>query len=159
LEAGAKPVNLDTLLRESDVVTVHVVLTRETRHMFGAPQFAQMKRTAYFINTSRGEAVDEEALCDAIEEGVIAGAALNAFESEPIAPDSRLRSLGDKVILRPHGGTPPASAATVGRSVGPATEWMNADILRALRGEVPTHVFNRDAIPLWLQRFGGKSLL
>lgn len=159
LEAGAKPVELEALLRESDVVTVHVVLTKETRHMIGAREFALMKPTAYFINTSRGEAVDEEALCDALEEGIIAGAALNAFEDEPISAESRLRRFGSKVLLRPHGGTPPASAATVGRSPGPATEWLNTDVLKALRGELPIHIFNQEAVPRWVERFGGKSLL
>lgn len=161
LEFGAQPVDLETLLRESDVVTVHVVLTRETRHMIGAREFAMMKPTAYFLNTSRGEVVDEKALCDALEEGVIAGAGLNAFEVEPLPPDSPLRRMGDKVLLRPHGGTPLTAGAegTVGRSPGQATEWVNTDVLRALRGELPLHIFNRDAIPLWQQRFGGRSLL
>jgi phosphoglycerate dehydrogenase-like enzyme len=162
LEFGAKPVDMETLLRQSDVVTVHVVLTKETRHMIGTKEFSMMKPTAYFINTSRGEAVDEKALCDAIQEGVIAGAGLNAFEEEPIAEDSPLRAFGDKVILRPHGGTPlrvAGAEAPVGRSVGQNTEWVNTDVLKALRGEVPIHVFNRDAIPRWLERFGGKALL
>jgi phosphoglycerate dehydrogenase-like enzyme len=161
LEFGAKPVDLDTLLRESDVVTVHVTLTKETRHMISTAEFAKMKRTAYFINTSRGEAVDEKALCDAIEEGMIVGAGLNAFEDEPLPADSPLRRFGDKVLLRPHGGTPLASGAegTVGRSPGQATEWANTDVLKALRGELPVHIFNQEAIPLWQQRFGGKSLL
>ncbi len=162
LEAGAKPVDLETLLRESDVVSLHVTLTPETRHMISTPQFALMKRTAYFINTSRGAAVDEQALCDAIEEGMIAGAGLNAFETEPLPPDSPLRRFGDKVILRPHGGNPPRATgpnAPVGRSPGQATEWVNKDVLKALRGELPDHIFNQEAIPLWQQRFGGKSLL
>jgi phosphoglycerate dehydrogenase-like enzyme len=161
LEFGAKPTDLDMLLRESDVVTVHVTLTKETRHMISTREFALMKRTAYFLNTSRGGAVDEKALCDAIEEGMIAGAGLNAFEDEPLPADSPLRSFGDKVLLRPHGGTPLASGAegSVGRSPGQATEWVNTDVLKALRGELPLHIFNQDAIPFWQQRFGGKSLL
>jgi D-3-phosphoglycerate dehydrogenase / 2-oxoglutarate reductase len=162
LEAGAKPVDLDTLLRESDVVTLHVVLNKETRHMMSTREFSLMKPTAYFINTSRGEAVDEQALCDAIQEGVIAGAGLNAFEEEPLAPDSPLRSFGDKVLLRPHGGTPvytSGSEAPVGRTSGQNTEWVNEDVLRALRGELPVHIFNQEAIPRWRERFGGKSLL
>jgi phosphoglycerate dehydrogenase-like enzyme len=130
--------------------------------MIGARELAMMKPTAYFLNTSRGGAVDEKALCDALEEGVIAGAGLNAFEDEPLPADSPLRRLGHKVILRPHGGNPPRATgpnAPVGRSPGQATEWANADVLRALRGELPTHIFNQEAIPLWQERFGGKSLL
>jgi phosphoglycerate dehydrogenase-like enzyme len=159
LEFGAKPVDLETLLRESDVVTLHVILTKETYHMISTKELSMMKRTAYLLNTSRGGAVDEKALCDAIEEGVIAGAGLNAFEDEPLPPDSPLRGFGNKVLLRPHGGVPPASAATVGRSVSQATEWANTDVLKALKGELPVHIYNKDAVPRWLERFGGKSLL
>lgn len=159
LEFGVAPTDFETLLKTSDVVTMHVVLTKETRHMMSTKEFARMKRTAYFINTSRGECHDEAALCDAVERGIIAGCGLNAFEVEPIAPDSPLRRLGDKVLLRPHGGTPPAGTATVGRSPGQATEWVNTDVLRALKGELPIHIYNKDAVARWLERFGGKSLL
>ena len=160
LEFGVTPVDYETLLRTCDVVTMHVVLTKETRHMMSTKEFAMMKRDAYFINTSRGECVDEAALCEAVETGVIAGCGLNAFEVEPIATDNPLRRLGDKVLLRPHGGgVPSAAAAGPGRSESEATEWVNTDVLRALRGEVPIHVFNRDAIGPWVKRFGGKSLL
>src|SRR5206468_3654218 len=71
LEAGAKPATLEAVLRQSDVVTVHVTLSKETRHLIGAQEFALMKPTAYFINTSRGEAVDEAALCEALDRGTI----------------------------------------------------------------------------------------
>lgn len=159
LEAGAKPVDLETLLRTSDVVSLHVVLTSETRHMISTRELAMMKPTAFLINTSRGEAVDEQALCDAIQEGVIAGAGMNAFEHEPLPDDSPLRSFGNKVLLRPHGGVTPPSVATPGRSVSQATEWMNADVLKALRGELPVHIYNQAAVPRWIERFGGKSAL
>jgi len=160
LEFGAKPVDLDTLLKQSDVVTVHVVLNKETRHMISTREFSLMKPTAYFLNTSRGGAVDEKALCDAIQEGVIAGAGLNAFEEEPLPDDSPLRKFGNKVILRPHGGAPLASAeSTAGRTSGQNTEWVNTDVLKALRGELPVHIFNQEAIPRWLERFGGKPVV
>jgi hypothetical protein len=63
--------------------------------------------------------------------------------------------------MRPHGGTPlrsnlTSSEAPVGRTAGQNTEWVNADIMKALRGELPVHIFNHEAIPLWLERFGGK---
>jgi phosphoglycerate dehydrogenase-like enzyme len=160
LEFGAKPVDLDTLLKTSDVVTLHVVLNKETRHMISTREFSLMKPTAFFLNTSRGGAVDEKALCDAIQEGVIAGAGLNAFEEEPLPEDSPLRGFGNKVLLRPHGGTPLQGAeVTVGRGAGQNTDWVNTDVLKALRGELPVHIFNTDAIPKWLERFGGKSVL
>ena len=162
LEFGAKPVDLETLLRQSDVVTLHVVLNKETRHMISTRELSMMKQTAYLLNTSRGGAVDEKALCDAIQEGVIAGAGLNAFEDEPLPADSPLRGFAEKVLLHPHGGAPPASPnteLTVGRAAGQNTEWVNTDVLKALRGELPVHIFNQEAIPRWLERFGGKSLL
>ncbi|HEY3115696.1 MAG TPA: NAD(P)-dependent oxidoreductase [Chloroflexota bacterium] len=162
LEAGAKPATLEEVLRQSDVVTVHVTLSKETRHLIGPKELSMMKPTAYFINTSRGEAVDEAALCEALDRGTIAGAALNAFEEEPIAPNSPLREMGNRVLLRPHGGTPVRTSgpnAPVGRSVSQATEWANDDVLKALRGELPAHVYNAEAVPRWLERFGGKSLL
>lgn len=161
LEFGAKPVDLETLLRQSDVVTLHVVLTRETRQMVSRNELAMMKPGAFLLNTSRGGAVDEAALCDALERGVIAGAGLNAFENEPLPADSPLRGFGNKVLLRPHGGTPlrtNAGEGPAGRSIGQNTEWLNADVLKALRGELPAHIFNAEAIPLWLERFGGKSV-
>jgi len=162
LEFGAKPTDLDTVLKQSDVVTVHVVLTKETRHMISTREFSLMKPTAYFLNTSRGGAVDERALCDAIQEGVIAGAGLNAFEEEPLPPDSPLRGFGNKVLLRPHGGTPlrsPGAEVSVGRTAGQASDWVNADVLKALRGELPNHIANQEAVPRWLERFGGKAAL
>jgi len=161
LEAQAKPVDLETLLHESDVVTMHVVLNKETRHMMSYDQFAMMKPRAFFINTSRGAAHDEKALADALERGLIAGAALNAFEDEPLPADSSLRLMGNRILMRPHGGTPlrsnlASSEAPVGRTAGQNTQWVNTDIMKALRGELPVHIFNHEAIPLWLERFGGK---
>jgi hypothetical protein len=68
--------------------------------------------------------------------------------------------MGDRVIMRPHGGTVPAAPGTqpVGRTSGQNTEWVNADVLKALRGELPQHIFNAEAVPLWLERFGGKPV-
>jgi phosphoglycerate dehydrogenase-like enzyme len=161
LEFGVKPVDLDTLLRESDVVSIHVVLNKETRHMISTPQLQQMKPSAYLINTARGGAVDEQALINALDKGVIAGAALNAFEEEPLPAESPLRFMGNKVILRPHGGSPLRAMADLpaGRGAGQNSEWLNADVLKALRGEQPDHIFNAEALPLWLERFKGKNLL
>jgi phosphoglycerate dehydrogenase-like enzyme len=158
LESGAKPVDLETLLRESDVVSIHVVLTRETRNIIDAPQLSLMKPSAYLINTARGGTVNEAALINAIDSGQLAGAALNAFEQEPLPPESPLRFMGNKVILRPHGGSLPSGTVTVGRSSGQATQWVNHDVLKALRGEVPDHVYNVDVIPRWRERFGGRNL-
>ena len=82
---GARKVDLDTLLERSDFVVVCCLLDAETRHLIGAPQFARMKPTAYFINVARGPIVDEPALIDALRRSRIAGAALDVFETEPVA--------------------------------------------------------------------------
>lgn len=93
--------SFDDLLRASDFVTVHLKLTDKTESMFGSREFHLMKRSAFFINTSRGRVVDEEALCEALEKQVIAGAALDVFRYEPLPSDSLLRRLNN-VILTPH---------------------------------------------------------
>lgn len=98
---GVKFVDMDTLLRESDVVTLHVPLCPETEHMISAPQLAKMKPTAVLINTARGSIVDEAALVEALSSGTIAGAGLDVFEKEPLPMDSPLLNL-DNVILTPH---------------------------------------------------------
>ena len=96
-------VSLQELLREADFISVHAPLTAETRHLLGKNEFRQMKRTAYLINTSRGPLVDEAALLEALDAGWIAGAALDVFEMEPLAPSSPLLQR-DNVLLTPHTG-------------------------------------------------------
>jgi len=152
-EHGVARVDLPTLLRESDVVSLHVVLTRETRHMIGVEQLALMKRKAILINTSRGPCVQEPALIEALLKGQIGGAALDVFEEEPLALDSQLRNLGDKVLLSPH-----MVSSNVGSGLGPGIQWATESVLRALRGEVPDNVYNKEVIPRWERRFGGKSV-
>ncbi len=98
---GVKFVDLDTLLRESDVVTLHVPLTPKTEHMIGTRELAKMKPTAILINTARGRIVDEAALIAALREDRIAGAGLDVFEKEPLPMDSPLLEL-DNVLLTPH---------------------------------------------------------
>ena len=94
---------LDRLLATSDIVSLHVPLTPETRHLIDQPALARMKRTAYLINTTRGPVVDESALAWALKEHLIAGAALDVFENEPeIHPD--LLAL-ENVVLSPHLGS------------------------------------------------------
>src|SRR5712691_9166650 len=152
-EHGVTRVDLPTLLRESDVVSLHVVLTRETRHMISTKELALMKPTAILINTSRGPCVQEGALVEALLKGQIGGAALDVFEEEPLALDSQLRNLGDRVLLSPH-----MVSSNVGSGLGPGIEWATESVLRALRGEVPDNVYNKEVIPRWERRFGGKSV-
>jgi len=152
-EHGVTRVDLPTLLRQSDVVSLHVVLTRETRQMIGLQELALMKPTAILINTSRGPCVQEGALIEALQRGQIAGAALDVFEQEPLSADSSLRNLGDKVLLSPH-----MVSSNVGSGLGPGIRWATESVLHALRGEVPDNVYNKEVIPRWESRFRGKSV-
>ena len=101
---GVRLVGLDELLRESDIVSIHVLLTRETRHLLDATRLGWMKPTAILVNTSRGPVVDEAALVEALRAGRLAGAALDVFETEPLDPRSPLTQFDD-VILAPHLGS------------------------------------------------------
>lgn len=96
-------VSLDELLSTSDVVSIHVPLTSATRHLIGRQQFARMKRTAFLVNTARGPVVDEEALAWALSERLIAGAALDVYEREPVVFPA-LRAF-ENVVLAPHLGS------------------------------------------------------
>jgi D-3-phosphoglycerate dehydrogenase / 2-oxoglutarate reductase len=99
---GAEPLaSLDALLEQADYVSLHVPLTPATRHLIGPAQLAHMKRSAYLINAARGPVVDEQALIKALQGSQIAGAALDVYEREPLAPDSPLLAL-DTVTLTPH---------------------------------------------------------
>ncbi len=100
-EYGATLVSLDDLLAQSDVVTLHVLLNDETRHLMNDTRFAQMKRGAVLINTCRGPVVDETALVAALKSGQLSAAGLDVFEVEPIGADHPLCSM-EQVILTPH---------------------------------------------------------
>ncbi len=101
--AGARRVSLDDLFRESDVVSVHLRLSDETRGIIQAQQLSLMKPAAYFINTARGALVDEKALIATLQENRIAGAALDVYELEPLPERHPLRSCGN-AVLSPHMG-------------------------------------------------------
>jgi len=98
---GAKHVDLDMLLKQSDFVSIHVSLTKQTYHMIDKEKLRLMKKTAYLVNNSRGAVIDEKALCQALKEGWIAGAALDVFEQEPTPVTNPLLKL-DNVVLAPH---------------------------------------------------------
>lgn len=98
---GVRLVDFDTLLAQSDFISVHAPLTDETKNMFGAEAFAKMKPTAYLVNTARGPLVDTDALARALDDGEIGGAALDVVPVEPLPANSAL--LGrDNVVLTPH---------------------------------------------------------
>jgi phosphoglycerate dehydrogenase-like enzyme len=151
---GAERVDLDTLLRESDVVTLHCNLTAETRGLLDRRRLALLKPTAVLVNTARGAVVDLAALCAALEARALAGAALDVLPEEPVPRDARILTLGDRVLLSPH-----MIAANHGGTLGAAIPWAARAVLAALRGEVPDLVYNTEVVPKWESRFGGHSLL
>ncbi len=97
-EHGVIRVELKDLLASSDIVTIHQVLSDRTRGLIGADEFARMKSTAYLVNTARGPIVQESALIAALQNGTIAGAGLDVYDSEPLSPDHPLRSLNNAVL-------------------------------------------------------------
>jgi D-3-phosphoglycerate dehydrogenase len=151
---GVERVDIDDLLRASDVVTLHCNLTAETRGLIDRRRLALMKPTAVLVNTARGAVVDLAALCDALDARTLASAALDVLPEEPPPRDSRILSFGDRVLLSPH-----MIAANQGGTLGASVPWATDAVLAALRGKLPERVHNADAIPAWLQRFGGRTLL
>ena len=133
-QLGAKRVDKDKLIRESDYISLHVPLTDETKHFIAARELEMMKRTAFIINTSRGPVVDEAALADALKTGKIAGAGLDVFEKEPeIHPGL----IGLKnVVLLPHLGS--ATVETRTRMAVMAVE----DLVAVLKGDRPKNCVN-----------------
>jgi lactate dehydrogenase-like 2-hydroxyacid dehydrogenase len=106
---GAQRASFDDVLAQSDFISLHVTLTPETHHLMNAANLAKMKRSAILVNAARGPVVDPDALYDALKNGVIAGAALDVTEPEPIAGDHKLLSLPNCLVV-PHIAT--ASVAT-----------------------------------------------
>jgi len=127
-EVGAAYVGLDTLLAESDFVSLHCPLTPETRHLINAGRLRQMKRTAVLINTARGEVVDQDALVEALRQGTIAYAGLDVTTPEPLPADSPLLALPNATVL-PHIGS--ASISARERMATMAAE----NLMAGLRGE------------------------
>jgi glyoxylate reductase len=135
---GGTYVSLESLLGQSDVISLHVPLTPATVHLIGKEQLGRMKSTAILVNTSRGPVVDEQALAEALKNGQIAGAALDVYEEEPkICP--ALLTL-DNVVLAPHIGS--ASVETRTKMAVMAAE----NLVAALRGEVPKNLVNPEAL-------------
>ncbi len=135
LEIGAQCVDLDTLLQESDFVSIHTPLTAETVHLFDANALAKMKPTAILINTARGPVVDASALYEALVERTITYAALDVTDPEPLPSDSPLLNL-ENVIVTPHIAS--ASVVTRGKMARMAAE----NLLAGLRGDPLPHCVN-----------------
>jgi D-3-phosphoglycerate dehydrogenase len=146
---GVKPVDFDTLLKESDFITIHTPLTSETRNMFGYEQFKKMKRTAYFVNTARGGCVDEPGLIQALKEGIIAGAGIDVTVDEPIAPENPLLTMGNVILTGHSAWYSVTSEADVYRR--PMTQ-----VVQALGGQLPFYTVNTDVQTKWRARWGNK---
>ena len=134
-----KLVNLDYLLRNSDVVTIHTKLTDETRYMIGEKEFKKMKKSSILVNMARGEVVDEDALYNALKQQKIRKAAVDVVIDEPIKPDNKLYEL-DNIIITPHIGsvTEEAQRQTAMTTV--------KDIIRFIKGETPLNVLNPEVL-------------
>jgi D-3-phosphoglycerate dehydrogenase len=137
--------SLEVLLRDSDIVTLHLAAKPETYHFLNRERLRLMKATAYLINTSRGEVIDERALLEALRENWIGGAGLDVFEREPL-PSAHPLLAFEQVILTPHvaGWTP--------RSKRRISEIAVENCLSVLRGKVPSFLVNPEALPRWKER-------
>lgn len=149
---GVEPVDLDTLLRESDFVSIHCALTPETRGLFGLDQFRKMKPTAYLINVARGEIVDSEALYVAIKEGMIAGAGLDVVgeQMKPLPLDHPLYWHPNVIVTGHSAFFSEEAKASMPRI---ATE----EVLRVMRGQWPVNLVNRGVKERFVERFGPMS--
>lgn len=129
---GMRSPSLEALLSRSNVVTLHARLTPETRGLIGAPELALMPRGSALVNVARGGLLDTEALCDALDSGQLAAAALDTYEQEPLPPGSRLRTTPN-VVLTPHlGGASKAVAHKAARIAA-------AEVGRYAKGEPLAH--------------------
>jgi len=131
---GISLVDLATVLGQSDYVSIHAVLTPETKGMIGAPELAKMKRTAYLVNCARGEIVQAAALADALKAGTIAGSALDVFEKEPPTESPLLGA--PNMVFTPHLG------ASTHEAQARAGAIIADQILKALEGEKPDFLVN-----------------
>ena len=131
--------SLDDVLRDSDVISVHVPLSEQTRHLIGRAQFALMKNTAVFVNTSRGPVVDQAALTQALASRRIFAAGIDVFEQEPVSPDDPLLKL-DNVIVVPHIAS--ASIPTRIRMATLAAE----NLVSVLQGKRPPNPVNPEVL-------------
>jgi D-3-phosphoglycerate dehydrogenase len=134
--AGVVYSPFEALLRESDSISLHLPLTKETANLFDKPQFESMKRGALLVNQARGRVVNEKALVWALREGLIGGYGTDVFEQEP--PDPKSELLGFKnVIASPHlGGANHETRLRTGMMIA-------EDVVRVMRGDLPTNLVNR----------------
>ena len=141
---GVENAGLEELLERSDVVSLHVPATPETRHLMDRQAFQRMKPSAVLVNTARGSVVHEADLIEALRRHQIAGACLDVYEEEPLPQASQLRSLPN-VLLTPHtAGYPDGVRLHAGRY-----SFFAGNLQRAWRGELPENLLNQDAWKSW----------
>lgn len=138
---GIKYVDLDTLLRDADFISLHVALSGETLHLMGEDNLKKMKKSSYLINTSRGKVVDEKALYHALKNGQIAGAALDVFEEEPTPRHNPLLTL-QNVVTVPHIAS--ASFETRAKMAAMVAE----NLIAFFNGEIPPNLVNQDVVKI-----------
>jgi phosphoglycerate dehydrogenase-like enzyme len=136
---GVQLVELDVLLRTSDVVSLHCRLEDRTRGMLGERELGLLKPTAYLVNVARGELIDEDAMIRVLREKKIAGAGLDVYQTEPLPLSSPLLQL-DNTILTPHWLPSTHRAARATRDL------MVQNVLRVARGQVPQNVVNPEVL-------------
>jgi glyoxylate reductase len=136
-ELNAEYMERERVLKEADFLSLHVPLRADTRGLIGPAELAKMKRTAFLINTTRGPVVQEAALVAALEQGTIAGAALDVFEREPLISDGLRR---DNVVLAPHLGS--ASIETRTRMAMIAVE----NVIAFFSGKRPPTILNPEVL-------------
>lgn len=135
-EFEAQYVDRETLIRDSDFLSLHVPLTAETERLIGARELSWMKSTAFLVNTARGRVVDETALVEALQKGSLAGAGLDVFEQEPKVHPELIKL--PNVVLMPHVGS--GTAETRMRMAATAAE----NLLAALEGKRPPNLINTE---------------
>ncbi|MCE2396661.1 dehydrogenase, partial [Candidatus Poribacteria bacterium] len=147
-DVGVQLVDMDTLLAESDFVSISVPLNEETRHLVGERELRKMKSTAYLISTSRGPVVDEAALIQALQEGWIRGAGIDVFEQEPVDPDNPILGM-DNVVVSPH------SLCHTDEYYKLAWSGKLRQAVQILRGEIPEELVNREVLdrPVFQTKF------
>ena len=136
-ELGIETVDLDTFLKEADMISIHASLSQENYHLIGEKELKAMKPHAYLVNTARGGLVDAEALAKALKEGWIAGAALDVYEKEPPDPDMELFNL-ENALLAPHLAWYSEEANTSMR------EKVLEDFVRFVEGRDPRFLINKE---------------
>jgi len=143
---GGEPVDFDTLLAESDFISIHTPLNSETKGMFGEAEFARMKPTAYFVNTARGGCMDQPSLISALQKRLIAGAGIDVTTDEPIAAENPLLFM-ENVILTGH------SAWYSLTSEKDLYRRPMTQVVQALRGEFPGYAVNAAVKDKWMARW------